>query len=182
MGDEPFICGGQAFICESSGTVSACGTDAGTDEDNGGKNKQWSPGHMPIVIIHAHTQVCFFATRKKFNFNKTFCPHLEILWDMAAPPYLLSVWWATGHPGRAWSHRNEAPGCEEGSVADGWRALWLWLAEDRDVCWWNQPDEKWRLKGEQWWGWHWRWRAWLEEWLPLGWWSEDLRCHQKDTE
>lgn len=28
-------------------------------------NTNWSPGHMPIVIIHAHTQVCFFATRKK---------------------------------------------------------------------------------------------------------------------
>lgn len=36
VGDELFICWGQALICESSGTVSAGRADAGTDED-----KQW---------------------------------------------------------------------------------------------------------------------------------------------
>lgn len=37
VGDEPFICGGQAFICESSGTMPAGGTSTGTEEDNSGK-------------------------------------------------------------------------------------------------------------------------------------------------
>lgn len=39
VGDEPFICGGQAFICESLGTAPAGGTDAGTEEDNSGKKQ-----------------------------------------------------------------------------------------------------------------------------------------------
>ena len=39
VGDEPFICGGRAFICESSGTVPAGGTNAGTKEDNSGKKQ-----------------------------------------------------------------------------------------------------------------------------------------------
>lgn len=34
VGDETFICGGRAFICDSSGTVPAGGTGAGTEEDN----------------------------------------------------------------------------------------------------------------------------------------------------
>lgn len=179
------LCGRWAFHLWRTGFHlwvlwdSVCwGTDAGTDEDNSGKNSgstNWSPGHMPRVI-HNNT-----STNTSIK-SVTFCPHLEILWDMVAPLYLLSACWATGPPGRAWSHRNEAPGCEEGSVADGWQALWLWSAEDRGVCWWNQLGEKWRLKGERWLGWHWRWRAWLEEWSSLGWWSEDLRRHKKDTE
>lgn len=147
--------------------------------------KQWK--HKLVTWSHTHSyNTCTNTNASELLCYKiklvTFCPHLEILWDMVAPLYLLSAWWATGPPGRAWSHRNEAPGCEEGSVADGWQALWLWSAEDRGVCWWNQLGEKWRLKGERWLGWHWRWRAWLEEWLSLGWWSEDLRRHKKDTE
>lgn len=34
VGDEPFICGRQAFISDSSETVPAGGTKAGTEEDN----------------------------------------------------------------------------------------------------------------------------------------------------
>lgn len=39
VGDEPFICGGQAFICDSSETVPAGGTKAETEEDNSGKKQ-----------------------------------------------------------------------------------------------------------------------------------------------
>lgn len=39
VGDESFICGGRAFICESLGTVPAGGTSTGTEEGNSGKKQ-----------------------------------------------------------------------------------------------------------------------------------------------
>lgn len=47
------------------------------------------------------------------------CPHLESLWDTGGRLFLLSVWWATGRHGPAWTHRRGAPGPEEGGVAGG---------------------------------------------------------------
>lgn len=38
-GDEPFICGGRAFICKSSGTVPTGGTNARMEDNNSGKKQ-----------------------------------------------------------------------------------------------------------------------------------------------
>lgn len=39
LGDEPFICGGRAFICKSSGTVPTGGTNARMEDNNSGKKQ-----------------------------------------------------------------------------------------------------------------------------------------------
>lgn len=68
-GDEPFICGGRAFICESSGTVPAGGTDAGTEEDNSGKKQ---------VRVHKHADylgTCteIYCTQQHPHAWRTYC-------------------------------------------------------------------------------------------------------------
>lgn len=67
-GDEPFICGGQAFICESPGTVPAGGTNAGTEEDNSGKKQEST--NMLITWAHARMIYC---THKHAHAWRTNC-------------------------------------------------------------------------------------------------------------
>lgn len=143
-GDEPFICGGRAFICESSGTVPAGGTDAGTEEDNSGKKQVRVHKHADylgtcteIYCTHQHPHAwrtycvsasrhetsCLFRGVEKMHTSVKIdtcrCSHLESLWDTGGRLFLLSVWWATGRHGPAWTHRRGAPGPEEGGVAGG---------------------------------------------------------------
>lgn len=58
MGDEPFICGGQAFICESSGTASAGGLMQGQMKTTAEKTVEAQTGHLvPELYIIIHPQI-----------------------------------------------------------------------------------------------------------------------------
>lgn len=129
VGDEPFICGGQAFICQSTGTVPAGGTDAGTGEDNSGKKKKNKCESTNMLITWAQAQTrytahtCLFHGVEKMHtrlkIHTCSCPHQAILWDTGGPRFLLSVWWATGRHAPASPRRREAPGLEGGQVGGG---------------------------------------------------------------
>lgn len=56
-----------------------------------------------ILVTWSHTHnACVLICISKVQTSKLqFCAYLEILWDMGAPLFHLSVWWATEHPGRA---------------------------------------------------------------------------------
>jgi len=167
VGDEPFICRGRAFICESSGTVPTGGTHAGTEKDNSGKKQLWAHKHADHLgtcweMYSMHTKTCPGSTlwhddddclmeRKKCTPVKIIYtyrrPHLETLWDMGGLLFLLAAWWATGHRGPAWHHRYGSPGLEEGEVAGEWQAQWLWLGEDQGACWWSRLGVRWGPEG-----------------------------------
>lgn len=110
-------------------------------------------GHTVWVCFNMKHPCCLFHGVEKMHTSLKIdtcrCPHLEILWDTGGLLFLLSVWWATGHLGPAWSHRHGAPSLEEGGVADGWQARWLWLVEDRGACWWSRLGVRWEPEDGQ---------------------------------
>lgn len=109
-------------------------------------------------------------------------PHREILWDMDGLRFLLVGWWAIGHRGPSWPHRNAAVGPEEAGAGGGWQARWLWWGADQGACWGNQSGVMWGTEGGQLRGWRWRLEVLLEEWWSLGWWSEGLKWPRGDLE